>query len=104
MSGHNKWSKIKRKKGATDSKRSQIFTKHIKEITVAAKLGGADPNGNSRLYLAIQNAKGSNMPKENIERAIKKASAADSANYQEVTYEGYGPAKVAIFLECTTDN
>ncbi len=104
MSGHSKWSKIKRKKGANDSKRSQMFTKLIKEISVAAKLGGPDPSGNSRLYVAIQNAKGSNMPKDNIERAIKKGSGADAANYQEVNYEGYGPGKVAIFVECLTDN
>src|SRR2546423_2984008 len=104
MSGHSKWSKIKRKKGANDSKRSMVFTKLIKEITVAAKLGGTDPASNSRLYLAIQNAKGQNMPKENIERAIKKGGDKDVASYQDLTYEGYGPGKVSIFVEASTDN
>ncbi len=104
MSGHSKWSKIKRKKGANDSKRSMIFTKLIKEITVAAKLGGADPSANSRLFLAIQNAKGQNMPKENIERAIKKGGDKDTGSFQDITYEGYGPGKVAIFIETSTDN
>jgi YebC/PmpR family DNA-binding regulatory protein len=104
MSGHSKWSKIKRKKGANDAKRSQIFTKLIKEITVASRLGGPDPDGNARLYLAIQNAKGANMPKDNIDRAIKKGSGSDAANYTEVNYEAYGPGKMAIFIECATDN
>src|ERR1039458_9059138 len=104
MSGHSKWSKIKRKKGANDSKRSMVFTKLIKEITVAAKLGGTDPSANSRLYLAIQNGKGQNMPKENIDRAIKKGADKDTASYQDLTYEGYGPGKVAIFVEASTDN
>jgi len=104
MSGHSKWSKIKRKKGANDNKRSMVFTKLIKEITVAAKLGGVDPGGNSRLYLAIQNAKGANMPKDNIDRAIKKGGDKDTASFQDLTYEGYGPGKVAIFVEASTDN
>ena len=104
MSGHSKWSKIKRKKGANDSKRSMVFTKLIKEITVAAKLGGTDPAGNSRLYLAIQNAKGQNMPKDNIDRAIKKGGDKDTASFQYINYEGYGPGKVAIFVETSTDN
>ena len=104
MSGHSKWSKIKRKKGANDSKRSMVFTKLIKEITVSAKLGGTDPAGNSRLYLAIQNAKGQNMPKENIDRAIKKGADKDTASFQDINYEGYGPGKVAIFIETSTDN
>lgn len=103
MSGHSKWSTIKRKKGALDAKRGKIFTKLIKEISVAAKEGGADPEANPRLRLAIQNAKGQNMPKENIERAIKKSSD-DSADYEELTYEGYAPFGVAVFVECTTDN
>ena len=104
MSGHSKWSTIKRKKGANDARRGKIFTKLIKEISVAAKLGGPDPEANPRLRLAIQNAKGQNMPKDNIERAIKKATGADSADYHEVTYEGYAPHGVAVFVECTTDN
>lgn len=104
MSGHSKWSTIKRKKGALDAKRSKMFTKIIKEITVAVKEGGPDPDGNPRLRLAISNAKGVSMPKDNIERAIKKGSDKDSANYQEVTYEGYLQNGVAVFLECTTDN
>jgi YebC/PmpR family DNA-binding regulatory protein len=104
MSGHSKWSKIKRKKGATDAKRSQLFSKLIKEIQVAAKLGGGDPEGNPRLRLALQNAKGENLPKDNIDRAIKKATGEDSANYEEVTYDGYGPHGIAILVECATDN
>lgn len=103
MSGHSKWSTIKRKKGALDAKRGKIFTKLIKEISVAVKEGGSDPEANPRLRLAIQNAKGQNMPKENIERAIKK-SGDDGANYEELTYEGYAPFGVAVFVECTTDN
>lgn len=104
MSGHSKWSKIKRKKGSNDAKRSKIFSKLIKEVHIATRLGGPDVDANPRLRLAIQNAKGVNMPKENIDRAIKKASVEDATSYQEVTYEGYGQAGVAIFVECTTDN
>jgi len=104
MSGHNKWSTIKRKKGALDSKRSKIFSKIIKEITVAVKDGGADPDGNPRLRLAIANAKGASMPKENIQRAISKGSDKDSASFVETSYEGYANGGVGIFLECTTDN
>lgn len=104
MSGHSKWSTIKRKKGAADARRGKIFTKVIKEITIAAKEGGADPELNPRLRLAIQNAKGANMPKDNIERAIKKASGSDAESYTESTYEGYGPCSVAVFIECLTDN
>jgi len=104
MSGHNKWSTIKRKKGANDAKRGKIFTKIIKEIIIAAKEGGGDPDTNSRLRLAIQNAKGANMPKDNIERAIKKAVGSDADNYVETSFEGYGPHGVAIFAECLTDN
>ncbi len=104
MSGHSKWSTIKRTKGALDAKRGKIFTKLIKEITVAAKEGETDPENNPRLRLAIQNAKGANMPKDTIERAINKGGGADGANYSEVTYEGYGLNGVAIFVECTTDN
>jgi len=104
MSGHNKWSTIKRKKGAIDAKRSKIFSKIIKDITIAVKEGGPDPDGNPRLRLAVANAKGANMPKENLQRAINKAGDKDSADIKEVTYEGYGPHGIAIFIECTTDN
>ncbi len=104
MSGHNKWSTIKRKKGANDAKRGKIFTKIIKEITIAAKEGGGDPDANARLRLAIQNAKGANMPKENIERAIKKAVGSDADTYIETSFEGYAPGGIAIFAECLTDN
>ena len=104
MSGHNKWSTIKRKKGALDAKRSKAFSKVLKEITVAVKESGPDPDCNPRLRLAIANAKGCNMPKENLTRAINKASDKDSASLSEVTYECYAPHGIAIFIECTTDN
>src|SRR5512133_908310 len=104
MSGHNKWSTIKRKKGAIDAKRGKIFTKIIKEIIIAAKEGGPDPDSNARLRLAIQNAKGANMPKDNIERAIKKATGADAESFIETTFEGYAASGVAVFVECLTDN
>ena len=104
MSGHSKWSTIKRKKGAIDAKRGKIFTKIIKEIIIAAKEGGGDPESNARLRLAIQNAKGANMPKDNIERAIKKASGSDAESFSETTFEGYGPGGIAVFVECLTDN
>ena len=104
MSGHSKWSTIKRKKGANDAKRGKMFTKVLKEISIAARDGGGDINANPRLRLAVQNAKGINMPKDNIERAIKKATDADATNYMETTYEGYGSHGVAVFVECMTDN
>ncbi len=104
MSGHNKWSTIKRKKGALDAKRSKIFSRIIKEISIAVRESGSDPDGNPRLRLAIANAKGANMPKDNIARAINKAGDKDAANFMEVTYEGYAPHGIAVFLECTTDN
>tara|TARA_B100000945_G_C20351064_1_gene582264 strand:- start:34 stop:786 length:753 start_codon:yes stop_codon:yes gene_type:complete len=104
MAGHSKWANIKHRKGAQDAKRGKIFTKIIKEISVAVKEGGDDPDSNPRLRTAIQNAKGVNMPRENVERAIKKASGSDAQSYIEVTYEGYGPHGIAIFIECTTDN
>ena len=106
MSGHSKWSTIKRKKGAIDAKRGKAFTKIIKEITLAARLGGGDVEGNSRLRQAVIAAKEENMPKDNIERAIKKGlgSGEGSANYEEVTYEGYGPGGVAVLVEIMTDN
>lgn len=103
MSGHNKWSTIKRKKGALDAKRSKIFSRIIKEITVAVKESGPDPDANPRLRLAIANAKGASMPKDNITRAINKGSDKDAANFSETTYEGYVGA-VAFFIESTTDN
>lgn len=104
MSGHSKWATIKRKKAATDAKRSKAFTKVLKEISIAVAQGGPDPDANPSLRMAISNGKGVNLPKENIERAIKKASDKESAALNEVTYEGYAPDGVAIFLECTTDN
>ncbi|MDR1672716.1 MAG: YebC/PmpR family DNA-binding transcriptional regulator [Bacteroidales bacterium] len=102
MSGHNKWSTIKRKKGALDQKRSKIFSRIIKEISVAVKEGGVDPDGNPRLRLALNNAKGVNMPKDNITRALNKAK--DTDTLQEVTYEGYASNGIAVFIECLTDN
>lgn len=105
MAGHSKWNNIKRKKGAADAKRAKEFTKAIKEITIAIKEGGgADPEANPSLRNAIANAKGLNMPKDNIKRAIKKASGADADNYEEVTFEGYGPNGIGFFIECATDN
>lgn len=104
MSGHSKWSTIKRKKGALDAKRGKIFGRLSKEISIAAKEGGGDPDMNPRLRLAVQNAKGANMPKDNIERAIKKGSGDDAQSYFELTFEGYGPNGVAVFVECLTDN
>ncbi len=105
MAGHSKWSTIKRKKGATDAKRSKQFSRVLKEISVAIKEGkSGDPDSNPALRNAILNAKGINLPKENIERAIKKASGAEAENYEEITFEGYGPYGIAFFIECTTDN
>lgn len=104
MSGHSKWATIKRKKGALDAKRSKIFSKIIKDITVAVKEGGADPDGNPRLRLAIANAKGASMPKDNIERAISKGKDKDGSTFSELTYEGYLSHAIAIYIECTTDN
>lgn len=103
MAGHSKWANIKHRKGAQDAKRGKIFTKLIKEITVAAREGGPDPETNPRLRLAIQNAKGQNMPKDNIERAVNKGSG-ETVDYTESTYEGYGPYGVAVFVETATDN
>lgn len=105
MSGHSKWSSIKHKKGAADAKRGKIFTKLIKEITVAARMGGGDPDGNPRLRTAIAAAKAENMPKENIERGIKKGTGElEGVSYEEMTYDGYGPGGVAVLVECLTDN
>ena len=104
MSGHSKWANIKHRKGAQDAKRSKMFTRIIKEITVAVKEGGSEQETNPRLRTAMQNAKGANMPKDTIERTIKKASGTDGTSYEEVTFEGYASNGVAIFVECTTDN
>ncbi|MCB0665006.1 MAG: YebC/PmpR family DNA-binding transcriptional regulator [Saprospiraceae bacterium] len=105
MAGHNKWSKIKRKKGATDAKRSKEFSRILKEITIAVREGqSGDPDFNPRLRTALINAKGVNLPKENIERAISKALDTSQESMYEPTYEGYGPGGVAIFVECATDN
>ncbi|MBO4705260.1 MAG: YebC/PmpR family DNA-binding transcriptional regulator [Spirochaetaceae bacterium] len=105
MSGHSKWATIKHAKGAADAKRGQLFTKFIKEISIAARMGGGDPNANPRLRTAILKARASNMPKDNIERAIKKGTGElGNAVFEEKTYEGYGPAGVAILVEVLTDN
>ena len=105
MAGHSKWANIRHRKGAQDAKRGKIFTKLIKEITVSVKTGGGpDADANPRLRAAIQNAKGQNMPKDTIERAIAKASGAGAEDYKEITYEGYGPDGIAVFVECATDN
>ncbi|RLA64797.1 MAG: YebC/PmpR family DNA-binding transcriptional regulator [Epsilonproteobacteria bacterium] len=104
MAGHSKFANIKHRKGAQDKKRGKVFTKLIKEIMVGVKEGGPDPDANPRLRLAIQNAKGANMPKDNVDRAIKKASGEGGQNYIENTYEGYGVDGIAFFIECATDN
>lgn len=105
MSGHSKWSSIKHKKAATDAKRGKIFTKVIKEITVAARMGGGDIETNPRLRTAVQAAKAENMPKDNIERAIKKGTGElEGVNYEEISYEGYGPGGAAVLVESLTDN
>jgi YebC/PmpR family DNA-binding regulatory protein len=105
MSGHSKWSTIKRKKGAADAKRGQLFTKLAREITVAARQGIPDPDSNVRLRLAVQKARAENMPKENIDRAIERAAGGDGgANYDEVYYEGYGPGGTALMIQAQTDN
>jgi YebC/PmpR family DNA-binding regulatory protein len=105
MSGHSKWSSIKHKKAATDAKRGKIFTKLIKEITVAARLGGGDLEANPRLRTAVAAAKNENMPKDNIERAIKKGTGElEGVNYEESIYEGYGPGGAAVLVESLTDN
>lgn len=104
MSGHSKWSTIKRKKGALDAKRSKVFTKIIKEITIAARDGGSDPDANPVLRLGIQNAKGANMPKDTIDRAISKGVGGEGASLMELTFEGYAPNGIAVFIEATSDN
>ncbi|MBW2141731.1 MAG: YebC/PmpR family DNA-binding transcriptional regulator [Deltaproteobacteria bacterium] len=105
MSGHNKWSSIKHKKGVADAKRGKLFSQLIKEITVAARIGGGDPEGNPRLRTAISAAKSANMPKDNIDRAIKKGTGElEGASYEEYFYEGYGPGGTAILIQVLTDN
>ena len=105
MAGHSKWANIKHRKGAQDAKRGKIFTKIIKEITVAARLGGGDQDANPRLRKAISNARSNNMPQENIIRAIKKGTGElEGVNYEEMIYEGYGPFGIAIYMEVITDN
>ena len=105
MAGHSKWAQIKRKKASKDAARGKLFSKLIREVTVAARQGGGDPDGNARLRLAIQTAKDNNMPQENINRAIKKGTGGgEGTNFEEVTYEGYGPGGVALMIDALTDN
>src|SRR5437879_10684317 len=105
MAGHSKWKQIKRKKAVTDARRGALFTKLIREITIAAKQGGGDPGGNARLRTAIDAAKAENMPLDNIERAVKKGTGElEGVTYEEVTYEGYGPGGAALLIQVTTDN
>ena len=105
MSGHSKWHSIKHKKGATDAKRGKLFTKFIKEITVAARAGGGDPDANARLRKAVLDAKAGNMPNDTIDRAIRRGTGAETGiHYDEITYEGYGPGGVALLIEAVTDN
>jgi YebC/PmpR family DNA-binding regulatory protein len=105
MAGHSKWANIQHRKGAQDKKRGKLFTKLIREITIAAKIGGGDPDANPRLRLAIDKAKGQSMPKDNIERAMKRgAGELDGADFQEMRYEGYGPGGTAVMVDCLTDN
>jgi YebC/PmpR family DNA-binding regulatory protein len=105
VSGHSKWSKIKRKKAVNDAKRGKVFTKIIREITVAAREGGGDPEFNPRLRLAVDQAKQAEMPQDNIDKAIKRGTGElEGVNYEEVSYEGYGPGGVALYIECLTDN
>jgi YebC/PmpR family DNA-binding regulatory protein len=105
MAGHSKWANIKHKKAAQDAKRGKIFTRLIKEITVAARMGGGDPNSNPRLRLAVDKAYEQNMPKDNVERAVKRGSGdLEGVNYEEIRYEGYGIAGAAVLVDCMTDN
>lgn len=104
MAGHSKWANIQHRKGRQDAARSKLFSKFSKEITVAAKMGDPDPDKNPRLRLAVKEAKANSMPKDNIERAIKKASGADAESYEEIRYEGYGPGGIAVIVEAMTDN
>lgn len=104
MAGHSKWANIQHRKGRQDAARSKLFSRYSKEITVAAKMGDPDPDKNPRLRLAVKEARANSMPKENIDRAIKKAVGSDAENYEEIRYEGYGPNGVAIIVEAMTDN
>lgn len=105
MAGHSKWANIQHRKGAQDKKRGKLFTKLIREITVAARTGGGDPDANPRLRIAMENAKAQSMPKDNIERAVKRGSGElEGSDYEEILYEGYGPGGVAVMVECLTDN
>jgi YebC/PmpR family DNA-binding regulatory protein len=104
MAGHSKWANIQHRKGRQDAARSKLFSRLSKEITVAAKMGDPDPDKNPRLRLAVKEAKANSMPKDNIDRAIKKATGGDAENYEEIRYEGYGPNGVAIIVEAMTDN
>lgn len=104
MAGHSKWANIQHRKGRQDKARSKLFSKLAKDIAVAAKMGGGDPDMNPRLRLAINNAKGQSMPKDNIQRAIDKGAGGDGADYEEIRYEGYGPSGIALIVECSTDN
>ncbi len=105
MAGHSRWANIQHRKGRQDAKRGKIFTRHIKEITVAARLGGGDPGGNPRLRLALEKARADNLPGDNIQRAIKRGTGElEGAAYEEVRYEGYGPGGAALLVECLTDN
>ncbi|MCZ6687693.1 MAG: YebC/PmpR family DNA-binding transcriptional regulator [Gammaproteobacteria bacterium] len=105
MAGHSKWANIQHRKGAQDKKRGKLFTKLIREITIAARMGGSDPDANPRLRTAIDKARGQSMPKDNIERAVKRGSGdTEGADYEEVRYEGYGPGGVAVIVDCLTDN
>jgi YebC/PmpR family DNA-binding regulatory protein len=104
MAGHNKWSKVKHKKAAADSKRSKVWTKIIREITVSARMGGEDAGSNPRLRKAIDDAKAANMPKDNVQRAIAKGTGGEGENLEELVYEGYAPGGVALVVECMTDN
>ena len=104
MAGHSKWANIQHRKGRQDKARSKLFSKLSKEIAIAAKMGGGDPEGNPRLRLAINNAKSQSVPKDNIQRAIDKATGADGAEYEEIRYEGFGPAGIGVIVEVSTDN
>ena len=104
MAGHSKWANIQHRKGAQDKKKAKIFSKLSKEITIAAKMGGGDPDMNPRLRLAIANAKGQSMPKDNIQRAVDKATGGDVEAYEEIRYEGFAPGGVGVIVECSTDN
>ena len=104
MSGHSKWKNIMHKKEKTDAQKAKVFTKLGKDIAIAVKEGGADPNSNAKLYTLIQKAKSNNVPNDNIDRIIKKASGAEAVAYEEITYEGYGPSGVAVIVEAATDN